>query len=647
VLPGDYGTNPALAAGIPGMNFPNDAFTSGLPGGYINDGAANMEFGTGLDDRTGRCNCPLDEDENQWQVVANFTKTLGNHTVKVGADIRRAHNLRIPSDNHRSGEIYFNGANTEGPTGGGMGLATFLLGNVSEYKRYVSSSTDARELQWRHFYYIQDTWRAGKKLTLNYGIRADIINPQTINAAGNAGYFDLATGNMDVVGVGGVPLNGGIKNTINWAPRLGATYQVNEKTVVRLGYGRSFDIGVFGSTFGHSVTQNLPVLARQDVTPPSNFKSVFNLGQGPPAPTFPAVSANGTFKAPGDVTPSILPPTQRLPRIDAYNLTIQRELTSDISAEIGYVGNKGTHVFFGDGPDVGLGTATLQGFAQGIPQNLRQPYFAGPVATPMGTFGAPYGITAYMRYLCNCGDNNYNSLQAKLTKRFSKGYSLLATYTLQGIKNNDGSQAFVDRPVGYGTPDWARTHLFTLAATVELPFGKGKAIGGDVSQGLDYVIGGWQLNTTAFVYSGRHLNVDYRNASQDRDVGPNRPNVIGDITSGGGTQDRWFNATPIGSTGSAFSRPDVGTFGNMPRGALIGPGYWNVDASLFKRFKFTERTNLELRVEMTNVFNHVALGDPDTTLGVPGNDNTNAGRITSTAALWQARNVQFAVRLQF
>jgi hypothetical protein len=85
----------------------------------------------------------------------------------------------------------------------------------------------------------------------------------------------------------------------------------------------------------------------------------------------------------------------------------------------------------------------------------------------------------------------------------------------------------------------------------------------------------------------------------------------------------------------------------MERGSLIGPGFWNVDASLFKRFKFTERTNLEFRLEATNVFNHVALGNPDTTIGVPGNLNANAGRITSTGPNWQARNLQFGVRLQF
>jgi Carboxypeptidase regulatory-like domain/TonB dependent receptor len=643
VFPNDFGTTPALDAGIPNMNIPGDPFTTGLPGGFINGGAADMSFGTALGDRTGRCNCPLRQDESQYQFVTNFTKSMGSHTVKTGIDIRRAYNLRIPSDNHRSGEIDFNAARTQGPTGGGLGLATFLLGDVSGYRRYVSSSTDARERQWRWFYYIQDTWRAGSKWTFNYGIRLEDIVPQTVNEPGNAGFFDLNTGEMKVAGIGGIGLNGDIENKINIAPRLGITYQMNPKTVIRMGYGRSYDIGVFGSTFGHSVTQNLPVLARQNLNVSPSFASLFNLAQGPPAPDFPAVGANGRFKAPDGVNPSTLPDQQRLPYVDAWNFTIQRELTSEISAEIAYVGNKGTHVFNGDGPDVNFNQATIEGFAQGVPTNLRKPFFAGPV----GGYGAPFGLSNDIRYLCNCSDNNYQSMQAKLTKRFTRGYSLFASYTIQRIQNHGGDQYFFDRDLEYGSPEWARTHAFTFAATVELPFGRGKRFGGDASKGLDYIIGGWQFNTNAWIYSGQHLNVGYRDDFVVSDVNPRRPNVIGDINEGGGTKDRWFNATPIGSSGSAFARPAIGTFGDMERGSLIGPGFWNVDASLFKRFHFTSTTNLEFRVEVTNLFNHVVLGNPDTTIGVPGNDNSNAGRITSTAANWQSRRVQFAARFQF
>ncbi|HET9317544.1 MAG TPA: TonB-dependent receptor, partial [Vicinamibacteria bacterium] len=641
VFPNDFGSNPALDAGIPGMNLPDDPFTSGLPGGFIRGGAATMSFGTALGDETGRCNCPLKQDEQQFQFVTNFTKSLGSHTAKFGLDIRRAENLRVPSDNHRSGEIDFNAERTQGPTGGGLGLATFLLGDVSAYRRFVSSSTDAGERQWRWFLYAQDTWRYGAKWTFNYGIRLEDIMPQTMTAPGGGGYFDVATGQMRVAGVGDIGLDGNIQNKINIAPRLGIAYQLNEKTVIRMGYGRSYDIGVFGSTFGHSVTQNLPVLARQTLNAPNNFDAVFNLRQGPPAPTFPAVDANGRFTAPDGVNPSILPEQQRLPYVDAYNLTIQRELSADISAEVGYVGNKGTHVFSGDGPDVNFNQPTIVGFPT-VSRDLRRPFFRGPVAG----YGAAFGLTTDMRYLCNCADNNYNSLQAKLTKRFSHGYSLLATYTLQRLRNHGGDQYFIDRDLEYGSPEWARTHTVTVAGTVELPFGHGKAFGSDVSKGMDYLIGGWQLNANIYVASGLHLNVDYRDSGQDRDNAPNRPNVIGDITEGGGSQERWFNATPIGSPGSAFSRPGVGTFGDMERGSLIGPGFWNVDASLFKRFTFN-RMSLELRLEAVNAFNHVNLGNPDTTIGVPGNDNPNAGRITSAAPNWQARNLQFGVRFQF
>ena len=126
VLPFDFGTRPAEAAGIPGLNL-DDTFTSGLPALYI-EGIGGFKAGSGLD--VNRCNCPLDQDESQWQMVGNVTKIWSNHTFKFGADVRRAHNLRVPSDSHRSGELTFNTDRTRGPSGGGLGLASFLLGDV-------------------------------------------------------------------------------------------------------------------------------------------------------------------------------------------------------------------------------------------------------------------------------------------------------------------------------------------------------------------------------------------------------------------------------------------------------------------------------------------------------------------------------------
>jgi hypothetical protein len=143
--------------------------------------------------------------------------------------------------------------------------------------------------------------------------------------------------------------------------------------------------------------------------------------------------------------------------------------------------------------------------------------------------------------------------------------------------------------------------------------------------------------------------VSYRDRGADGDTGPDRPDLIGDpdTGSGDGITSPYFNVTPIGTAGSAFGRPATGTFGNLPRNELRGPGWWNVDASLFKRFRTGGDTSLELRIEVQNLFNHINYNNPDGNIGVPGNNNPNAGFITSMAPNALPRNLQFAARFQF
>jgi hypothetical protein len=659
VLPFDYQTTPAADAGIPGLNL--DDFSSGLPAIFLRGGGLpDINWGSGLG--VNRCNCPLSQHEKQFQVVTNFTKIFGNHTMKAGVDVRRAWNLRVPSDAHRSGELSFRSDRTSLNGQGGLGLATFLIGDVTTLRRYVSPNTDARELQWRSFYYVQDTWRATPKLTLNYGLRLELINPQTVNEPGNGGWLDLTTGNILVGGVGSVDMAGNMKNSLNWAPRLGITYQLNEKTVIRAGYGRSYDIGVFGSTFGHSVTQNLPVLAVQELNTPGQFDRVFTLAQGPPPPVFPAVPSNGMFPLANGVFARALAQEsatfgtqgeqkQRLPAVDAYNLTVQRQLTRNLSFEIGYVGNKGTHVFAGDGPAFNVNQVTLDGYLQGVPQERRRPFFAGPIRVMEGgTMGGPYGWNQGIDFFCNCADNRYDSLQTKLIRRFAGGYSYQANYTWQKVRQHGGDQFFFVRDLEWGRPDWDRQHNFSLTALAELPFGRGKKFLSEASGATEAILGGWQVNTAVIIQSGLPFNVTYAGAGADRDTGPNRPDVgSADPMEGGGSRERWFNTNPIGSAGSAFNRPARGTFGNLERNALNGPGYWRVDASLFKRFTFGQRYGLELRLEAVNVFNHVNLGNPDSEIGTTTEARPNAGRITNTTygGSDPQRNLQFAARFTF
>ena len=641
VLPFDFGTTPASDAGIQGLNL-DSTFTSGLFGGFV-EGDRGFNFGSGLG--VNRCNCPLDQNEKQLQLVGNITKLQGTHSFKFGIDVRRAWNLRVPSDAHRSGELTFHHNRTSLNGTGGLGLATFLIGDVTRLRRYYSEQTDAAERQWRHFYYAQDTWRATDKLTVNYGLRLDIINPQTINAPGNAGYLDLTTGEIRVAGVGDTSLSGNVENKLNWAPRFGATYQIDDRTVIRGGFGRSYDIGVFGSLFGHSVTQNLPVLSVQDLsgTRP-DFDAVFNFSQPAPAPIL-INSPSGRFPLPNGVFARALPTKQRPPTVDAFNVMVQRQLTDTMSVEVGYVGNRGRDVFAGDGPAFNINQATLNGYLEGVPFNQRQPFF--------NKFGWTQGID----YFCNCATNAYDSLQAKFNKQFSDGYSLKVNYTLQRALQHDGGyfeadlpehQGLYDSDLNYGPAGWDRTHNFVLSIVAELPIGRGRRYLSDISPTADMIVGGWQFNANHFMQSGLPFDVSYRDAGADRDTGPNRADLIGD-PSGPGTRTEWFNATPIGSPGSAFGRPARGTFGDMERNSLRGPGYWRTDASLFKHFQFATNKDLEVRIEAVNLFNHVNLGNPDSEVGVPGNNNSNAGRINSTAYgnTDPQRNFQFAVKFRF
>ncbi|HJU56031.1 MAG TPA: TonB-dependent receptor [Pyrinomonadaceae bacterium] len=642
VLPVDFGQTTSTDLGIPGLNL--DDFSSGLSEFEI-QGPGDLAFNIGSGLNTNRCNCPLDEIESQYQIVTNLSKLYGNHSLKFGVDIRRASNLRVPSDEHRSGHLTFSPNRTASATGdGGIGLATFLIGDVTSFSRYISTSTDAGERQWRHFYYGQDTWRVTPKLTIAYGLRLDVINPQAASGPGAAGFPDLDTGEVRVAGVGDVPLNGGVENSLNFAPRLGITYQLTPKTVIRMGYGRSYDIGVFGSVFGHTVTQNIPVLATQQLTGSNGQTAVFTLAQGPPAFTdffglsappnqggvpLTGVPANGRFFLPNGVRPRAVNFKQRLPTLDAYNVTVQHQLTNSISLEVAYVGNKGTHMFAGNNPDENVNQPSLVGFGV-LTRDQRKPFFQ--------RFGWTQDVLLY----CNCSDNHYDSLQIKATKRFSSGYSFLTHYTLQRARdyNDDRFIPGIDADYAYGPHDFIRTHNFVLSQVAELPFGRGKRYFTNASRALNYIVGGWQFNSNTIIQSGLPFNVGYDNAGIS-DVGANRPNVNGDVRIIG-ERDRWFDPT-------TFSEPAVGTLGNLPRNALRGPSYWRTDASLFKKFQFSESQELEFRVEVVNLFNHVNLENPDSNIGDPANPNANAGRITSTAFFGNdlQRNFQFGLKYKF
>ena len=680
----DQSSTPAANLGIPGLNLP-DKTTGGLPGFFVDltaSGDNGLSFGEGLDQKFGRCNCPLTESEHQVQFVNNWTKIVGNHSYKFGADIRRAWNLRVPSDANRAGQLTFNQLGTSNAGAGGLGLATLLLGDITSFNRYVSTSVDAAERQKRFFFYGQDTWRATPKLTFNYGLRWEIYFPETVNGKDKGGFADLTNGTIRVAGEGPFGTNGNIDNTYKaFAPRVGVAYQLTPKTVVRMGYGRSFDIGVFGSIFGHTVTQNLPVLVNQNLQSPTgdSHTAAFLLGPGtqpttsttqvgPTAFPFPCPSCAGTIPSNGLIpfeeggSPKIPPLKMRLPTLDAWNLSIQHQLTGSLSMELAYVGNKGTHIFAGNGPGYNVNQATIVGFTSGVPFNNRRVFNMGGV--PAFTHTAPNGsiVTCCAKtdltWLGNDASNNYNALQAKLTKRFSKGLQVISHYTWSRANNYNDEYFPIDPGVEYGRDDFNREHVFVANVLYELPFGKGKDYLGGAGRAADLIVGGWQMNWTLNWSSGLPWTPSYSQCGADKDTGPCRPNLVGSFSPSAGSLDPvkhqvvFFTpsatlASP-GATAGAFQRPQPGTFGAVARNKFTGPGFFGANLAVMKNFTVTERVKAQFRVDAFNVFNHPVYGFSSTA----GNRcidcaGTDAGLIKNIEDGTTMRQLQFGLRITF
>lgn len=655
VEPNGVGTTPASDVGIPGLNTGTD-FTSGQPAYFVgrsggdgqatgdletSGGLSNFGYGLGVN----RCNCPLTEQEDQFQLVNNWTKITGNHQIKFGADIRYARNLRVPSDNHRAGELTFAKERTsDAAAGGGVALATFLLGDVTTFNRYVSTTLTAAERQKRFYFYGQDTWRATSKLTIAYGLRWDIINPEYVTEDANGSLLDLNTGLLRVGGVGGIDRNFNVeRNWKNFGPRLGVAYQLTPSTVVRMGYGRSYDIGVFGSIFGHAVTQNLPVLLVQNDNATSQTDAVFNLATGPSAPVFPTVPSSGLLPLPVGIFARARPTRMRLARLDAYNLTVQHQLTNTISMELAFVGNNG-HGFYANNPAVNMNQPTIVGFTDPTKtQNDRKPLFNR------------FGWTQNIDYFGNDAPGYYDALQAKIDKRFTNGLQFVAHYTWAKNLTHDGGYYNIDPQVNYGPDDFNRKHVFSISSVYELPFGKGKRFMGNAGRALNLIIGGFQLNTTTNWSSGLPWSASYSECNQDEDVGICRPILVGSLDTGVGHFDPGSPSvspsvpffTPVaaltnpGDTQGAFLRPQKGALGSG-RNAFTGPSFFNSDMSLFKNFAITERVGAQFRFEAFNVFNHVNLNNPNNCI-----DCSSGGLITSLAPNASMRQLNFGMKVTF
>jgi outer membrane receptor protein involved in Fe transport len=706
----NQGTDFMTNLGIPGMNL--NAITSGA-GGFQwasvtapgNSTSPTFNGGFGSDLGITRCNCPLIEREDQFQIVNNWTWIKGNHSIKGGADLRYARNLRVPSDTDRTGIINFgNGPTANIITGGGLGIATFVKGEVTNYGRYVSSSTNAKEFQKRDFFYGQDTWRITPKLTANLGLRYEFYFPESVNAPGNGALMEMnddtdTTGYLRVAGIGGIQsnMNWG-KATNAWNPRVGLAYQVNPKMVIRAGYGRSFDLGVFGSIFGHVVTQNLPVLASQSVNAVGNARAyAFTLSDGPPpcdtaTGCVPVVPSNGLLPAPGyAVSPKARPNSLRLPTLDAWNASLQQSLTSTLSFTIAYVGNKGTHTLSaGDGnntnpnepgitlpaqysitgqplhyrpgpaaigPDGGTSNTTLlQRYYGGSLVACRDAAYTPQPGVPAGSCGWTNGISYY-------GDDqntHFNALQATLAKQFSKGLSFTTEYAWQAGYNYASGYATWNKRPEYGPDDSIRGQQLIVYGVYQLPFGRNQQFYSSAPGWANQIIGGWQISPVLTWSSGLPFTLSYNECSSFLpSSAPCYPDGKGSTLKThlgalnpiahtrpfftGTTTPLYNPATGVYTPFSGFSATTLGQIGTAGRNDAWGPHFFNTDLSLQKNFPIHENIVAQFRMDAFNAFNHINAGNPGGTLdsGVQSIGSGPYGAGTGT------RQLQFSLRVQF
>jgi hypothetical protein len=529
--------------------------------------------------------------DTTWQGTDSFTYTHGAHTLIAGAELRKLITSRS-AVNSADGTFTFTNNYT------GYALANFMLGLAQ------SVTTPGPEIrnqvaEWRDGFFIVDNWRATRKLTVNLGLRYELPTvPYTVN-----GYAVILNQNQTAL-LPSNPPQPGLHfinpNHKNFAPRIGLAYRITDKTVVRAGYGIYYNPNQTNTfTF---LSNNPPFSAVTTCT--ASAAAIISLSNPTPA------SACGVAKIFNIISPNPNLPT---PYMNQWSLDVQRELWRSGALDIQYLGSHATHLdrsYYSNTPLPGPGTV-----------NPRR----------------PNQLFADIRIIQNDEIANYNGLSITLRQRVSHGATALVSYTwshaldVSTDSNGGGApQNPYNWPGDYGNSNWDVRHRFVGSFTYALPFfaDRGNAF-------VRGALGGWQTNGIVTLQSGFPFNVTVPGDPANTGRSSERPNLIGTATSNCG---RGHLANCI-SGASAFAVP-VLAYGNFGRNVLYGPGFYDVDFSLFKNFRFAERLNLQFRSEFFNLFNTPALSNPNATFTA-----TNFGTITSTKH--DNRQIQFALKLQF
>jgi hypothetical protein len=500
-------------------------------------------------------------------------------------------------------------------------MASFVLGYPTSINRSLLMGI-AGERKWEYGFYVQDDYRFAKRFTVNLGLRYEYVSPP-IEVADRQSNFDPGVGRFIPASENATYSDGTkvgralqLPYKRDWSPRIGWAYDIfgTGRVILRGGYGIGWNIPLTGGS--GSKTKNPPFLLATSLT--TTLLPTLRLRDGIPPP--PALDFSqpqqGAARSLFDINIA-----------DGYaqqwNLNVQQQLGKDFMVEVAYVGSKGTHLM--------------------LKRDINQ---APPVVGVTNTdVNRPFiRIAPLLRSLSQAesrGWSSYHSFQAKVTKRFSRDFMLLSSYTFGKVLDiaSDAESGTLN-PWNFdqdrGPANFDIKHYWTTSWIYELPFGHGKRFGRGLNPLADKLVGGWQLGGILFLRTGLPFTV-FQSQGLLSTGTANRPDRIGDGKLSNPTPDHWFDLSAFRPT-----TDNTGTYGNAGRGILRNPGQAQADVSLVKNTRFRERFEHQLKFEFFNAFNHPQFSGPGSSIGT-----ASAGVISSLLYNTPMRQIQVAMKVNF
>jgi outer membrane receptor protein involved in Fe transport len=655
----NYNVNVSQQLGFPGVPF--SPINGGLPQLTFSD-VSTLGSPTFL---------PSVELQNTYVLDDNVTLVRGRNTWKFGTEIRKEE-FTIDQPAESRGTLNFGNDFTGNPgaqdaqdasgnfLGSGSGYASFLLGATDGGGINNIHNVDYHRPIYAFF--AQDDWKVNERLTLNLGLRYELFTTVKSRHDEQA-TFDLATGTLIVPKGQSAQLTPTLASFIpvsatgtsglippdrnNFAPRIGLAYLINRRLVLRAGYGIFYGGQENGPYSNPSPGFNPPYFITQSFNAPCSIGSLnpalASSGQYCGIPGLEFLQNGFPASALTDPNTPILysvDPKLRTPYMQDWHLTFEQQLGANTILEVGYAGSRGLKLY------------TFLNGNQAAP--TADPNIPFAVRRPIPTIDAP------IQWFRSGGQSNYNSLQTKFERRFADGFSFHLNYTWAhsldtasnanlGAQNGGDFQDMRYPNTEYGNSDFDIRHHLVVDALYDVPIGQGHRFASNIARPLDFIIGGWQFGGIGSFGSGNWYTVTSAAGVSNADGGGNvgtsdRPDQIGNPNATPCVPGTWFNTC-------AFTTAAVGTFGNVRRNTIQGPGFEIIDFSLFKEFHVTEKSRFEFRAEMFNALNHYnplfARSGPQNANNATVYDPSNLPLFGVITAARPPRQIQLALKFLF